>query len=132
MNSENFELPVPQPQTEVASDVSSSGDREILRVPKPSESESTAKQPMLNNPQPTQILQNNPGPAPIQTPQSNLTNAPVSADDVDLIEKEWVTKAKQIVSATKNDPYTQNREISKFKADYLKKRYKKDIKVEKE
>lgn len=61
-----------------------------------------------------------------QQPQAS----PMIADDNDLIEKEWVLKAKQIVASTKDDPYTQNKEMSKFKADYLKKRYNKDIKVE--
>ena len=55
---------------------------------------------------------------------------PVIANDNDLIEKEWVTKAKQIVAATREDPHEQNKEISRFKADYLKKRYNKDIKIE--
>lgn len=64
-----------------------------------------------------------------------LTSAPVNstaaliADDADLIEKEWVTKAKAIVTQTRNDPHLQNREINKVKADYLKKRYNKDLKV---
>jgi hypothetical protein len=52
---------------------------------------------------------------------------PAIADDVDLIEKEWVEKAKAIVSQTKEDPYKQNKEISKMKADYIKKRYNKDV-----
>jgi len=51
------------------------------------------------------------------------------ADDTDLIEKEWVNKAKAIVERTKNDPHTQNKEMTKIKADYLKKRYNKDIKL---
>lgn len=46
--------------------------------------------------------------------------APGIAEDADLIEKEWVTRAKLIVSKTKDDPREQNKEISKFKADYLK------------
>ena len=62
------------------------------------------------------------------------TTPPVSynpqiADDVDLIEKEWVEKAKIIVERTKNDPHQQNIAINKMKADYLQKRYQKDIKV---
>lgn len=65
---------------------------------------------------------------PVTPVQSSAT--PLLADDADLIEKEWVIKAKQIVAATKEDPYTQTREMSKFKADYLKKRYNKDLKVE--
>lgn len=54
------------------------------------------------------------------------------ADDVDLIEKEWVVKAKAIVAQTKDDPYQQNRAMSGVKADYLKKRYNKDLRVSNE
>ena len=54
---------------------------------------------------------------------------PQIADDTDLIEKEWVVKAKHIVEQTAQDPYLQNKEMSKIKADYLKKRYNKDLKV---
>ncbi|MEI6480767.1 MAG: hypothetical protein WCO19_00505 [Candidatus Saccharibacteria bacterium] len=61
--------------------------------------------------------------------QAGSQFAPVIADDADLIEKEWVTRAKMIVAKTKDDPREQNKEINKFKADYLKKRYNKDIKV---
>ncbi len=61
---------------------------------------------------------------------SGAVSSPQQAADNDLIEKEWVIKAKQIVNATKDDPYTQNRELNRFKADYLKKRYNKDIKIE--
>ncbi len=64
-------------------------------------------------------------------PQSSasIATAHLSAADVDLIEKEWVQKAKDIVSATHGDPFAQNKEINKIKADYIKKRYNKDIKV---
>lgn len=54
--------------------------------------------------------------------------AALTAQDTDLIEKEWVQKAKEIVAKTHGDPYTQNKEINKMKADYIKKRYNKDIK----
>lgn len=53
----------------------------------------------------------------------------LTAEDADLIEKTWVEKAKQIVSETRGDPYSQNKEINKVKADYIKKRYNKDIKL---
>lgn len=53
----------------------------------------------------------------------------LSADDLDLIEKEWVKKAKEIVEATHNDPHLQSDQLSKVKADYIKKRYGKDVKV---
>lgn len=69
--------------------------------------------------------------APYQVQQN--TNLPddnsLIADDTDLIEKEWVNKAKQIVEQTKHDPHLQTNEMSKFKAEYQKKRYNKDVKV---
>lgn len=57
------------------------------------------------------------------------TTTPSLADDTDLIEKEWVMKAKAIVQRTKDDPHQQTQEMNYFKADYLKKRYNKDVKV---
>lgn len=54
---------------------------------------------------------------------------PISASDEDVIEKEWVDKAKKIVAQTKDDPYAQEKEVSKLQADYLKKRYGREIKV---
>ena len=60
------------------------------------------------------------------------TSAPRSvaiADDVDVIEKEWVDKAKSIVNQTKGDPYHQEKQVSELQADYLKKRYNKSVKL---
>lgn len=59
--------------------------------------------------------------------QSLPVDNPAIADDSDLIEKEWVVRAKQIVSSTHDDPYQQNRSIMRLRADYLKKRYNKDL-----
>ncbi len=58
-----------------------------------------------------------------------LMGSPQIADDNDLIEKEWVIRAKEIVARTAHDPHLQNREMNRFKADYLKKRYNKDVKL---
>lgn len=58
---------------------------------------------------------------------SLVSNSPQIADDVDLIEKEWVEKAKEIVEKTKENPYLQNKAISEIKADYIQKRYNKNI-----
>jgi hypothetical protein len=61
---------------------------------------------------------------------SNVSpHSPQLADDTDLIEKEWVMKAKHIVEQTKADPYMQTKEMNKMKADYLKKRYAKELKL---
>ena len=61
--------------------------------------------------------------------QQPMSSMPAVADDTDLIEKEWVLKAKAIVARTRTDPYKQNQAINHVKADYMKKRYNKDIKV---
>lgn len=57
------------------------------------------------------------------------TDTSLVANDEGLIEKEWVDKAKKIVEQTKSDPYQQEKEVSKLQADYIKKRYGKDIKL---
>ena len=63
-------------------------------------------------------------------PSSAATQGgPVVADDVDVIEKEWVEKAKTIVEQTKADPHQQSTALSNFKHDYMKKRYGKEIRL---
>lgn len=69
----------------------------------------------------------------VQTDDSSTTKmggSKVLQDD-DLIEKEWVNKAKRIVEHTRNDPHQQSEQLTLVKADYMKKRYNKTIKVEK-
>lgn len=69
---------------------------------------------------------------PHTAPPAGVPGVPVTppiAEDADLIEKEWVEKAKQIVQRTKHDPHQQNQEMNVMKADYLKKRYNKDVKL---
>lgn len=66
---------------------------------------------------------------PVPAQATHTSGTPAIADDIDLIEKEWVEKAKTIVNQTKDDPYKQNKAINKMKADYIKKRYNKDIQV---
>lgn len=68
----------------------------------------------------------------VAAPQTTQTavpadDNPVAAADEDLIEKEWVDKAKQIISSTRQDPYKQEREVGRLQADYLKKRYGKEL-----
>lgn len=58
-----------------------------------------------------------------------IPDTPDIAEDVDLIETEWVNKAKKIVDETKDDPRQQKRQVSALKADYMKKRYGKDMKL---
>lgn len=67
--------------------------------------------------------------APVNQPATD-SSTPAVANDLDLIEKEWVDKAKAIVASTRTDPHAQNDQMNHFKADYMKKRYGKDIKIE--
>ncbi|MEO6513168.1 MAG: hypothetical protein ABIR37_00620 [Candidatus Saccharimonadales bacterium] len=55
------------------------------------------------------------------------TTTPSNADDSDLIEKEWVEKAKAIVEKTRRDPFQQSQELNRFKNEYLQKRYGKNV-----
>ncbi len=61
--------------------------------------------------------------------KASVADPAMVADDVDLIEKAWVEKAKDIVKGTVGDPHTQNERMSQMKVDYMKKRYGRDIKT---
>jgi hypothetical protein len=52
------------------------------------------------------------------------------AKDSDHIETEWVDKAKAVVARTQDDPYLQKTEMSKIKAEYIQKRFNKQIKTD--
>lgn len=58
---------------------------------------------------------------------SDDTAGPTIAGDDDLIEKEWVDKAKRIITETQNDPYRRELEVNKLQVDYLRKRYGKEL-----
>lgn len=68
---------------------------------------------------------------PVPVSDDNNTTAsdgsPLVANDDDLIEKEWVDKAKRIISDTRDDPYRREEEISRLQVDYLRKRYGKEL-----
>lgn len=72
-------------------------------------------------------------PTPVVTSQDDVSqntvtdDLPAVAGDDDLIEKEWVDKAKQIISATRDDPARREKEVGRLQADYLKKRYGKEL-----
>lgn len=60
------------------------------------------------------------GSLPMDTPQEETDDA---------FDEEWVIKAKQIVEKNQTDPFLMSNELSKLKAQYIKARYNKDIKV---
>ena len=68
--------------------------------------------------------------APVQAPVSQSaasTTTPMVAADEDLIEKEWVDKAKEIITQTKDDPHARTAQVNALQRDYLQKRYGKVV-----
>lgn len=92
-------------------------------------SQSAPPMPAASLPKPVVGDDQPPVASDLETPAPASDIGPAVADDVDVIEKEWVDKAKSIVNEHKHDPYNQEKETSKLKADYLKKRYDKDVKL---
>lgn len=80
-----------------------------------------APPPVLPMPAPVQSVV-----VPMPVAQQQADNPVVAADD-DLIEKEWVDKAKKIIAETRDDPYRREQEVSRLQADYLRKRYGREI-----
>ena len=81
--------------------------------------ESAPQQPMATPPAqvPFSPAQNSAAPS---QPQNDT---PLVASDDDLIEKEWVDKAKKILASTRDDPYKRERDVVELQKEYLKKRY---------
>lgn len=96
---------------------------------------SAAERPIANMADaqmPATVLPTVPLPATpaVQAPVSTTTSTddtPLIASDDDLIEKEWVDKLKRIITLTKDDPYERARVIAQLQADYLKKRYNREM-----
>lgn len=53
--------------------------------------------------------------------------SPATAADEDLIEKEWVDRAKKIVADTRTDPFQQENAVTELQKDYRKKRYGREL-----
>lgn len=65
--------------------------------------------------------------APADDTSSTTTTSPLVAGDEDLIEKEWVDKAKEIIDQTKDDPHARTAKVNELQRDYLQKRYGKVV-----
>ena len=51
-------------------------------------------------------------------------------DNPDHIEREWIDKVNSVVARTHEDPYLQKDQVSKVKAEYIRKRFNKQIKTD--
>jgi hypothetical protein len=67
---------------------------------------------------------------PVQDDTTSYPAADHSAQDLERIELIWVDKAKAIISQTREDPYAQKTEMSRVKAEYIQKRFNKQIKTD--
>ncbi len=80
---------------------------------------------------PPPVLPAAPMPQVVQAPSvvqhTPADDLPTIANDDDLIEKEWVDKAKKIILETKDNPYKREQEVNRLQADYLRKRYGKEL-----
>jgi hypothetical protein len=124
----NFELPPQAPGPEQAGQTP-----EIGHEAPPARQEQVGKQapkPALpvvtdvpDTDQPTVAAPADDAIAPIPVPA-------FPADDTDHIENQWVDKVKAIVATTSEDPYKQKNEMSRVKAQYIQKRFKKTIKTD--
>lgn len=134
----NFELPIEQPPTpEQQPDQAQERAVEQQRpakqeagvgkaAPKP---KSTDVTDVMQAPPVQVTVPSEPADQPTAGPVSPATKD-LKADNADLIEKEWVERAKTIVAKTHDDPHKQKDEMSKVKADYIQKRFKKSIKTD--
>jgi hypothetical protein len=68
------------------------------------------------------------GAATSSAPSAMPASIGLTADDVDVIEKEWVEVAEQVVHDTADDPHAQEEAVENLQVDYMKKRYGRDIK----
>jgi hypothetical protein len=80
-------------------------------------------------PFPTAPLVDTQVPATTPINPASAGSTPAQAADTDTIEPEWVQKTKQIIQATLNDPSEQARQLAALRADYMMKRYNKEIKL---
>ena len=86
-------------------------------VPFPVAQNQVAGQPVLQ--QNTQIVQVADNSVPMKYP--------ISANDDDNIEREWVDRAKQIIVQTRDDPRAREKALDALRRDYLEKRYGKKL-----
>lgn len=109
----------------VESTVSSTPERHLSNPEQSTQSQSpTLPAPNDNDDTHAQDLSQNQQTSAVQ---QQADDTPYIADDVDVIEKEWVDKAKQIIERTKDHPYQQEKEVERLQQSYLKKRYGKDV-----
>ncbi len=121
---------IPEVQAPHTTEQQRTGERPALQEQAPHD-------PVGGAPPPMPVIPLPPATSPVAQPTAQAQaiiddSNPAIAADEDLIEKEWVEKAKKVISETKHDPYAQEQAVSRLQADYLNKRYGKVVKVPQE
>lgn len=136
MEQPSFELP-PQPENrEPGADQAPQTQEHLVHTPEQTGNQAGSAAPPLQAPpappDPTQLqpAQGASEPTNVVVKSVPVVDDGLDARNVDLIEKEWVDKAKNIVAKTQDDPFNQKNEISKVKAQYIQKRFNKSIKAD--
>lgn len=62
-----------------------------------------------------------------QAPTQTVSEDDLPAEDVDVIEKEWVDRAENIIKTTANDPFVEEQQEESLSKEYLKKRFNVDV-----
>lgn len=127
-NRPDMSLPQPAPEAGVFN-VAGVQHEAQLPHPETQPAGSPVAQPAYQGAVPTPPPAMPPQLMPIQQGTAMPAGAGAVPDDSETMIKQWVDKAKEIVEATKDDPYRQSKEISKVKAAFLKANYNKDIKI---
>jgi hypothetical protein len=125
----NFETP-PQPQSPEVEDNS---------LEQAAEAPAAAPEKAGNQPQtPTLPLSLDDIPTagqpalPVAASDDQISRASAHAEipDGDHIPEVWIDKTKSVIAQTRQDPYIQKNEVSRIKAEYIQKRFNKQIKVD--
>ncbi len=135
-NNGGIELPPPVPEqstTPALSGEVSNSAPETLSAPSP-EMASNNNGPLAGSIAPPPTIIDLPGATPpLQTPPTtaldNSSSGATPKSNKDLIDKEWVDKAKAIVERTKDNPYQQSNDLNLLKAEFMKKQYNKTLKI---
>lgn len=75
----------------------------------------------MSNSQP--VVQSTVLPDPVVNDDAQIIVTPTTAQDNDLMEKEWVNDLKKMINETRDDPFLREQKFRKMQVDYLKKRY---------
>jgi hypothetical protein len=68
--------------------------------------------------------------APPDAPAPVAVDPKAVAADSDHIEREWIDKVKDVVARTHEDPHLQKEQMSRVKAEYIQKRFNKQVKTD--